>query len=61
METTKRTRNQLLVIRLNDDERGELNAVAADDRLTASDVVRMLVRREYVRRFGDKKPKARRT
>jgi hypothetical protein len=53
-------RSKFFQSRMSDDELSMLNALADADGLTASDVVRQLVRREYVARFGDKKPKARR-
>ena len=54
---TNRTRQKNLVIRLSNDERAELDAVAEHERLTASDIVRMAIRRMYVDRFGEKKAK----
>lgn len=44
-----RTRTRNLAIRLNERERGMLTAVADREQMTASEVVRWLVRREYER------------
>lgn len=57
MDSPKRTRSQSLIIRMNDDERAELDALAEDERSNASMVVRRLLRAAYVKRFGDKKPR----
>jgi hypothetical protein len=45
MESRARTKN--LVIRLHPEERDELAALAEAERLSASDVVRRLIRREF--------------
>lgn len=43
-------------IRVTDEERAMLRAVADDRGLSAADVVRMFIRDAYREKFGDKKP-----
>ncbi len=50
-------RSERLNVRIAPDEMAMLNALADAEGLSASDVVRTLVRRAYAERFGDKKPK----
>jgi len=59
METAKpnRTREKNLVIRLLDEERAELDAVAQHERLSASDIVRRAIRAEFQRLFPAGLPK----
>jgi hypothetical protein len=54
MEIQQRTRNQTLVIRLNDVERAELDALAEHERVSISDIVRRLVRAEHDKKIGKK-------
>lgn len=62
MPMEMRARNKNFVIRLLDEERAELDAIASAERSTASEIVRRLVRAAYIARFGnragDKRPKA---
>ncbi len=44
---------------MSDDELAQLNALASAAGLTASDIVRLLIREAYGRQFGDLKPAAR--
>ncbi len=53
-------RSERLNVRIAPEEIAMLEAVAEADGLSASDVVRTLIRRAYAERFGDKKPKAKR-
>jgi hypothetical protein len=46
--------------RLSEDERTMLEALAEKAGLSASDIVRTLIRREYAREFGDSTPRRRR-
>lgn len=50
-------RDQSLRIRVSLDEKKMLDALAEKQGLTASDVVRLLVRREYSQEFGEGPPK----
>ena len=50
-------RDQLFNVRLTSDERAMLTALAERDGVTASDWVRLTVRRAYAEAFGDKPPK----
>jgi uncharacterized protein (DUF1778 family) len=50
-------RSERLNVRIAPEEMAMLNALADAEGLSASDVVRTLVRRAYGERFGDKKPK----
>jgi DNA-binding GntR family transcriptional regulator len=50
-------RDQKFQIRVTDEERRMLEALAERDGLSASDVVRQLIRREYAATFGEA-PKA---
>ena len=50
-------RSERLNVRIAPEEMAMLNALADAEGLSASDVVRTLVRRAYAERFGDKKPK----
>lgn len=50
----------MMTVRLSEDERAWLEALAVDEGLSASDILRTLLRRAYRDRFGDvAKPKAR--
>lgn len=51
-------RDERLNLRVGKSEVAMLDALAEVDGLTASDVIRVLIRRTYAERFGDKKPKA---
>jgi hypothetical protein len=44
-------------LRIAPEEIAMLNMLAEADALSASDIVRTLIRRAYAERFGDKKPK----
>lgn len=44
-------------LRIAPEEIAMLNALAEAEALSASDIVRTLVRRAYAEKFGDKKPK----
>jgi hypothetical protein len=50
-----RERSKVFQARMSLEELRMLNAIAGADGLTASDVVRQLVRREFVARFGNRK------
>lgn len=50
-------RTELFNIRVSPTELSMLRAIADADGLSAADVVRTLVRREYAARFGQKAPK----
>ncbi len=54
-------RDNMFHVRMSDDERTMLEALADRDGLSASDKVRQLVRREYAEAFGEaprpKRPK----
>jgi len=47
----------MLRVRLTQDERDMLDALAGDTGLTASDVVRQNIRTQYAERFDAAKPK----
>jgi hypothetical protein len=47
-------------VRMSGDERRMLEALAEDEGISASDYVRMSLRRAFTERFGDKKPKTKR-
>lgn len=49
-------REASVTVRMSDDERAMLGALADDIGVSVSDVLRMLVRERYRARFGDKKP-----
>ena len=49
-------RDVSLRIRMTEDERAMVAALAKSDGLSSSDIVRLLVRRAYKEAFGDKKP-----
>ena len=51
-------RTERIGVRVSPTESAMLEKLAEADGLAASDVVRMLVRKAYAERFGDKKPKA---
>jgi hypothetical protein len=53
-------RTERLGVRIAPDELAMVEALADADGISASDVVRILVRRAYAERFGDKKPKVKR-
>jgi hypothetical protein len=55
MNATERA--SFLQVRASDEERAMLFALADDRGLSASDVVRTMIRDAYRERFGDKKPK----
>jgi DNA-binding GntR family transcriptional regulator len=50
-------RDQKFQLRLTDEERQMLEAIADRDGLSAADVVRQLVRREYAATLGREQPK----
>lgn len=50
-------RGRRLSIRIADEERVMLEALADRDGISASDFVRMFIRRAYAEAFGDKPPK----
>lgn len=52
------TRTNQFVTFLNDDEKAKLYAMAEEDGTPASAVVRAMLRAEWTRRHGDKKPRA---
>jgi hypothetical protein len=52
-------RSERLNVRTAPEELAMLEALASSYGVSASDVVRTLIRRAYADRFGDKKPKAR--
>lgn len=49
----------MMTVRLSADERAMLGALADDAGLSASDILRTLVRQTYREKFGDKKPRPR--
>ncbi len=49
-------RNEQVSIRMSVHETAMLKALAALDGISQSDVLRMLLRREWMNRFGDKPP-----
>lgn len=51
-------RTHQFVVFLNDDEHAKLYAMATDDGTPASIVVRSMLKAEWQKRHGDKKPKA---
>jgi uncharacterized protein (DUF1778 family) len=53
-------RTQRLNVRIAPEEMAMLEAVADQSGLSASDVVRTLIRREYAEKIGHRKPKAKR-
>lgn len=57
---TLQQRDHVITVRMSREERDKLQALADDDGISVSDVVRMVVRRTHAERFGDKKTKARR-
>ncbi len=50
-------RTERLGVRVAAEEVAMLGAIANSEALSASDVVRTLIRRAYAARFGDKKPR----
>lgn len=52
-------RDYMLRVRMTEDERQMLEALAEKSGLTASDIVRQLVRREHAATFGEKPAKRR--
>jgi uncharacterized protein (DUF1778 family) len=50
-------RDQSLRVRVSEDELRMVQELAEADGITASDFVRLFIRREYAARFGDKKRK----
>jgi hypothetical protein len=50
-------RHETFQARMSPEENAMLAALAERDGLTASDIVRSLIRKEYRATFGDKKPK----
>lgn len=52
-----RERTNAFQVRMGDDERAMVEALADDAGLSASDIVRLLIREAYRMKFGDKKPK----
>ena len=55
----ERSRSKHLVIRLRDDEREEVDAMAEHDRVNISDVIRRALRAEFARMFPNGLPKRR--
>lgn len=53
-----RDRELNLNVRITDEERGKLHALAADRDLSASTLVRHMLREAYAARFGTTPPKA---
>jgi len=53
---TKDNRNEPVSLRMSTHEVALLKALAALDGISQSDVLRMLLRREWMTRFGDKLP-----
>jgi len=49
-------RNEQVSLRMSIHETAMLKAIAALDGISQSDVLRMLLRREWLNRFGDKSP-----
>ena len=49
-------RNEQVSLRMSLHETAMLKAIAALDGISQSDVLRMLLRREWMNRFGDKRP-----
>ena len=49
-------RNEQVSLRMSLHETAMLKAIAALDGISQSDVLRMLLRREWMNRFGDKPP-----
>ncbi len=52
-------RDRSLRVRVSSDELDMAHELADRDGVSASDVVRLLIRREYRKAFGDKKPRNR--
>ena len=52
-------RDSKLTIRIADEEVAMLRALAEKDGISASDVLRLFIRRAYAEAFGTKKPKPR--
>jgi hypothetical protein len=50
-------RDLMFHVRMADDERRMLEALAEQEGLTASDWVRMTIRRSFTERFGERRPK----
>jgi len=50
-------RDRRLSIRIADEEWAMLRALAERDGISASDYVRMFIRKDYAEKFGDKPPK----
>ena len=50
-------KDQKLTAMLSEHDMAMLKAMSAADDVSASQVVRVLIRRAYAERFGDKKPK----
>ncbi len=50
-------RTSKLTIRISEEELEMLRALADANGVTASDFLRLYVRKEYAEKFGDKKPK----
>ena len=54
-------RDHMFHVRMSDDERRMLEALAEHEGLTASDKIRQLIRREFITTFGETpKPKPKR-
>ena len=51
-------RTHQFVVFLNDDEKAKLYALAAEEGTPASFIVRSMLKDEWTKRHGDKKPKA---
>ena len=47
-------------VRISDEELAMVHALADAEGLSASDIVRQLIRRHYIEKFGDKPPKRKR-
>lgn len=56
----ERKREKAVIVRLTDDERAMLQAVADDDGISVSDWFRRAVRQAFRKTFGDAKPKPKR-
>ena len=56
MPATPNERTERLGIRIASEEVAMLQALAVADGLTASDIVRTLIRRAHAERFGERRP-----
>lgn len=54
-------RERSIRVRVSDEEREMLHALAESDGVSASDYVRLSIRKDYAERFGGKPPKNKKT